>query len=167
MGVLPWYMVDEATRMDAHAAMPALVEMSTGDAQDHGGARELILQVRSGDRDAFEILMRRHERLVLGTAMRLLWRSDDAKDAAQDVFLRLFRYAGSLDPDQPLEPWLYRVTVNVCRDVMRQRVAARQVVAGGEPTAPAGSVRRIEFQTADPTIRIIWLMPEAGPGPNR
>jgi hypothetical protein len=39
--------------------------------------------------------------------------------------------------------------------------------AAAVQTGPAGSVRRIEFQTADPNIRIIWLMPEAGPGPTR
>ena len=119
--------------MDAHVAMPALVGMSTGDAQEQGGDRELILQVRIGDTGAFEILMRQHERLVLGSALRLLGHADDAKDAAQEVFLRLYKYAGSLDPDQPIAPWLYRVTVNVCRDAMRQRMEARRVFAPDDP----------------------------------
>lgn len=123
--------------MDADVALQAAIDMSSGDGPADA-ARALILQVRSGDRGAFETLMRRHERLVFGSAMRLLGHSDDAKDAAQDVFLRLFRYAGSLDPDQPLEPWLYRVTVNVCRDVVRQRMAARRVFATDDPAGHPG-----------------------------
>lgn len=127
--------------MDAHAATRALAGMSPGDAHEQGGVRELILRVRSGDTGAFEILLRQHERLVLGSASRLLGHADDAKDAAQEVFLRLFKYAGSLDPDQPLGPWLYRVTVNVCRDAVRQRMAARLVFAQDDPAGhPGGAI---------------------------
>ena len=127
--------------MDAPAATRALAGMSTGDTREHGGARELILRVRSGDTGAFEILLHQHERLVLGSALRLLGQVDDAKDAAQEVFLRLFKYAGSLDPDQPLAPWLYRVTVNVCRDAVRQRMAARRVFVPDDPADhPGGAI---------------------------
>jgi RNA polymerase sigma-70 factor, ECF subfamily len=85
--------------------------------------------------------MRQHERLVLGSALRLLGHADDAKDAAQEVFLRLFKYAASLDPDQPMAPWLYRVTVNVCRDAVRQRMAARRVFASDDPADhPGGAI---------------------------
>jgi RNA polymerase sigma-70 factor (ECF subfamily) len=61
-----------------------------------------------------------HERLVLRTAYRLLGRWEDAQDAAQEVFLRRIQANGSLDPARPIEPWLYRVTVNVCRDRYRR-----------------------------------------------
>lgn|GEM_PF-5614943 len=61
-----------------------------------------------------------HERLVLRTAYRLLGRWEDAQDAAQEVFLRRIQANGSLDPSRPVEPWLYRVTVNVCRDRYRR-----------------------------------------------
>jgi RNA polymerase sigma-70 factor, ECF subfamily len=91
-----------------------------------------VWQVKRGDTSAFEALMRRHERLVLGIALRLLGHADDARDAAQEVFLRLFKYSASLDPTQPLMPWLSRVTVNVCRDAIRQRMFARQVFASDE-----------------------------------
>ena len=124
--------------MDAYVATRALAGMSTEDAREQGDARELILLVRRGDTGAFEILMRQNERLVLGTALRLLGQADDAKDAAQEVFLRLFRYAGSLDPDQPLAPWLYRVTVNVCSDAVRRRTAARHVFSPDDPAHHEG-----------------------------
>jgi RNA polymerase sigma-70 factor, ECF subfamily len=125
-------MADEAAGMDADVAMQAAAGMSDGDAPRHDDARDLVWQVKHGDPGAFETLMRRHERLVLGIALRLLGHADDARDAAQEVFLRLFRYAASLDHTQPLIPWLSRVTVNVCRDAIRQRMSARQVFAFDE-----------------------------------
>ncbi len=78
-------------------------------------------------RDHFERLMKAHERRVFQTAWRLLGDRADAQDAAQEVFLRLFRYRDRFDDRRPLEPWLYRVTVNVCRDLGRRRNVRRAV----------------------------------------
>jgi RNA polymerase sigma-70 factor (ECF subfamily) len=80
----------------------------------------LVRRAKAGDRQAFEELMGRHERAVLRTALRILGRLDLAQDAAQEVFLRMHKYLGSFDDDRELGPWLYRVAVNVCRDVGRK-----------------------------------------------
>jgi RNA polymerase sigma-70 factor (ECF subfamily) len=55
------------------------------------------------------------------TAWRLLGSKEDAQDAAQEVFLRLYRHLRRVDPKRPLLPWLYRLTVNVCHDLRRKR----------------------------------------------
>jgi RNA polymerase sigma factor (sigma-70 family) len=67
----------------------------------------------------FETLMIEHHPAVLRTACRLLGRMEDAKDAAQEVFLKLLRNRS--DSPRNIEPWLYRVTVNVCNDYYRRR----------------------------------------------
>lgn len=90
----------------------------------------VLLRAQAGDKVAFEELMRRHERLVFGTARRILAATEDAEDAAQEVFLRLFHHLGRLDPKRPLGAWLYRVTVNVCRTFGRRRRS--------RPTEPLG-----------------------------
>lgn len=77
----------------------------------------------------FERLMRLHERMVLGVAYRLLGRMEDAQDAAQEVFLRLFQKHEQIEGDP--KPWLYRVTVNVCNDWYRKRIVV------GEPNDQA------------------------------
>jgi len=64
--------------------------------------------------------MREHERMVVGTAYRLLGRLEDAQDAAQEVFLRLLKNLDRIDGDP--KPWLYRVTVNICNDHFRRRM---------------------------------------------
>jgi RNA polymerase sigma-70 factor (ECF subfamily) len=70
---------------------------------------------------AFERIMSQCERRVLRVALRLLHNPQDAQDAAQEVFLRLYKHLADLDQARGYEPWLYRVTVNVCRDIARGR----------------------------------------------
>jgi RNA polymerase sigma-70 factor (ECF subfamily) len=85
-------------------------------------AGELTLAIFPGEREeklVFEELVAAHQSLVLRTAYRLLGRIEDAQDAAQEVFLRLFRNMRRIDSDP--KAWLYRVTVNVCRDQHRRR----------------------------------------------
>jgi RNA polymerase sigma factor (sigma-70 family) len=71
--------------------------------------------------DSFERLILLHERQVARTALRLLGRADEAQDATQEVLLRLFRNMSKLRRDSNVGAWLYRVTVNVCRDTLRRR----------------------------------------------
>jgi RNA polymerase sigma-70 factor, ECF subfamily len=91
-------------------------------------AGELTLPIfpreRAGGR-VFEELVTAHERMVLRTAYRLLGRLEDAQDAAQEVFLRLFRNLGRMEGDP--KAWLYRVTVNVCNDHHRRRMPVAEL----------------------------------------
>lgn len=83
--------------------------------------KSLLARAQAGESQAFEALMLLHERRVVATALRLLGNRDDARDASQEVFLKLFRHLRSIDPERSLAAWLYRVTVNVCRDFGRRR----------------------------------------------
>jgi RNA polymerase sigma-70 factor, ECF subfamily len=99
-------------------------------------AGELTLPIFSGDGSeegpreraggrVFEALVAAHERMVLRTAYRLLGRLEDAQDAAQEVFLRLFRNLGRIEGDP--KSWLYRVTVNVCNDYYRRQMPVTEL----------------------------------------
>jgi len=46
---------------------------------------------------------------------------EDARDAAQEVFLRVFKYLDRYDAAQDFHGWLYRITLNVCHDTARRR----------------------------------------------
>lgn len=100
----------------------------------------LVARARGGDQTAFEQIVVRCHRRVLATAWRLLGNEDDARDAAQETFLRAYRYLSSYRPGKDFEGWLYRITVNVCRDIGRRRRRPRLVsyesgVEGGLFTA--------------------------------
>jgi len=81
----------------------------------------LLTRAASGDAAAFEQIVVRHERRVLTLSWRLLGTMEDAQDAAQEVFLRTFKYLHRFDVQKPFEPWIVRMTVNVCRDLGRHR----------------------------------------------
>ncbi len=88
---------------------------------------ELVRRAQRGEEAAFETLLRLHERRVLRTAARLLGRWDLAEEAAQEAFVRLYRSIGRIDPSRGLASWLYRVVVNVSRDVGRRAGSGRFV----------------------------------------
>jgi RNA polymerase sigma-70 factor (ECF subfamily) len=81
----------------------------------------LLIRAASGDAAAFEQIVIRHERRVLTLSWRLLGTMEDAQDATQEVFLRTFKYLHRFDAQKPFEPWLVRMTVNVCRDLGKAR----------------------------------------------
>ena len=62
----------------------------------------------------------RHQKMVMRTAWRMLGRLEDAQDASQEVFLRAHRNLGQVSSTTETA-WVYRVTLNVCYDVLRRR----------------------------------------------
>jgi RNA polymerase sigma-70 factor (ECF subfamily) len=85
----------------------------------------LVRLTLGGDSTAFEQIILRYETRVMTMAARLLGARDDARDVAQEVFLRAFKYLHRLDLQKPVEPWLMGITVNVCRDAARRRQRRR------------------------------------------
>jgi RNA polymerase sigma-70 factor (ECF subfamily) len=73
---------------------------------------DLILKIQGGSLDALGAIYDRHRRLVYRTALAICNDPEAAADLLHDVFLRLHRFADRVDPERPLEPWLYRVTAN-------------------------------------------------------
>jgi RNA polymerase sigma-70 factor, ECF subfamily len=95
-----------------------------------------VYEGEAGERRTFEKIMTQCERRVLRIALHLLQNEQDAQDAAQEVFLRLYKHLGRLDDDRGVEPWLFRVTVNVCHDIARGR---RRSVALDDVAEPVAS----------------------------
>ena len=90
-------------------------------ANDQLEEEAIVKRAQSGDLEAFELLIRRHERQVLGLCYHMLGNLEDAKDAAQDVFLKLHQQLGRFDYLREFTPWLLTVVMNQCRDRMRAR----------------------------------------------
>jgi|ERR1041384_20594 RNA polymerase sigma-70 factor (ECF subfamily) len=81
----------------------------------------MIERAKAGDAAAFEEMIGCYQRKVITTSWRMLGNREDARDAAQEVFLRVYKYVGGFRADQDFGAWLYRIIVNVCRDQMRRR----------------------------------------------
>lgn len=81
----------------------------------------LLHRLQAGEVEALGLLYDRHRQRVYRTALAVTMDSEVAADILQEVFLRLHRYADKVDPARPLEPWLYRVTVNLAYSEMKRR----------------------------------------------
>lgn len=75
-----------------------------------------VERLQAGDLDALGELFQVYHQQVYRTALALTRDERAAEDIVQECFVRLHRYAGSIDPARPLQPWLYRVTINLTHD---------------------------------------------------
>ena len=133
---------------------------------------DLAGRIKSGDGVAFEALYRQHATRLYNLASRMTGGSADAEDLLQDIFLLAYRKLGSFRGDSSLGTWLYRLAMNHCLDVLRNRQTrmGHMTDSMDEPDAapvaapgPAlGSVSRIDLERAiealPPACRAAFLL---------
>ncbi len=100
---------------------------------------ELMLRVRRGDAESFELLLRRHRAPLVGYFCRMVQDRALAEDLAQEVFLRVYRARHRYQGEARFTTWLYRIATNLALNAIRDRkpVAARlePLEAEGDPDA--------------------------------
>ena len=89
--------------------------------------REIINKVISGDTEAFEALVLEHQNKVYSLALRMVGNEEDARDMAQEAFIRAFNSLTGFRGDSKFSVWLYRLTSNICIDFLRSRAKRRTV----------------------------------------
>ncbi len=82
---------------------------------------ELVKRAQRGNTPAFEELVKRYEQKVYNIAYRMLGNEEDAKDALQDTFLRVFRFIKKFKAESSFYTWLYRITTNVCLTRLKRK----------------------------------------------
>lgn len=92
-----------------------------------GSAADLIQRAAAGDTQALDHIAAAHRPRVLRTALHLTGDPDLAEDVTQDVFVRLQNALLGFRGDADLSTWLYRVTLNLCRDHARRRTRRAEV----------------------------------------
>jgi RNA polymerase sigma-70 factor, ECF subfamily len=110
---------------------------------------ELVARSQSGDVESFNELILRWERPIYALAYRVIGREEDARDVCQEAFLRAFRALPGFKGQAKFSSWLYRITLNLCRDwIRRQRRAPvsqmPEDVDVAEMAAAQGPVESIE-----------------------
>ena len=97
-------------------ALPALLERVTNTIDPD---RELAEKFQSGDRSAFDVLVRRHQKGVWRVVRRYLKRDADAADVTQQVFVRAFKGLGAFRGAATVRSWLYRIAINCALSWLR------------------------------------------------
>ena len=83
--------------------------------------RELVRRAQQGDKEAFEVLVRKHQGRVFAVAGGILRTREDVEDIAQQVFLKAYFSIRRFDQRAAFSTWLYKITVNECWDLLRKR----------------------------------------------
>lgn len=85
----------------------------------------LVKRARSGDQCALKLLIERYQRKVYSVALGMVKDREEAMDVSQEAFVKVYRYLDHFKGDSSFYTWLYRITVNICIDVLRRRAASR------------------------------------------
>jgi RNA polymerase sigma-70 factor (ECF subfamily) len=84
-------------------------------------AGSAVERARSGDSDAFRLLVEQHSRAVFRLAFRMTGNEQDAEDVVQETFLRAYRQLDKYEARSSFSTWLYRIASNYSLDLIRMR----------------------------------------------
>ena len=101
------------------------------------------LRARDGDAEAFAELVEFFHVRCLRYARYMLGEEEDAEEAVQDTFMRVYDHLGQFRPDARFEPWLFRILANRCRTVRERRRRRESLVTTGELPAVAAEATAI------------------------
>jgi RNA polymerase sigma-70 factor (ECF subfamily) len=107
--------------------------------------RELIAKCRAGDARFYEPLVRAYEGPGMRVATGMMGNLDDARDALQEAFVKVYHSLERFDLRRPFGPWFYQILRNQCRDMLRSRGA------------------RFRIETVDVRLELRPADPERGP----
>jgi RNA polymerase sigma-70 factor (ECF subfamily) len=82
--------------------------------------QKIIRGVRNGDHAAFRILVTMYRQPTYRLAFRILGNEEEARDAVQECFIKIWQKVGSFDPSREFIPWMYRILVNTATDRLRK-----------------------------------------------
>jgi len=113
-------------------------------------AETLVARCRQGDDLAWEALVREYQGRVFAISLQYMRNREEARDAAQDVFIKVYRGLDKLNPGVPFLPWLLRLSRNCCIDRLR-RLKVRT------PERPVEVEEALNTVSNAPTPEESWL----------
>lgn len=124
-----------------------------GTTEDESAGRDRLdmRRLAEGHEAALNELMARHGPKLFNYLIRCLRNEEDAADAAQETFVRVYQHRAKFDPDQRFSTWLYAVATNLVKDRYRHRARHPQVSLDAANEATGGNLRE--------------TLPEPGPMP--
>lgn len=129
---------------------------------------DLVEACLAGEASAFDVLVGRWEDRVRGAAYRFLSSEDEARDVAQETFLKAYRGLSGFKREARFSSWLYQIATNLCRDRLRRRKTRPQVSLEAleetgpviVETRPGAHERLVERDAAEAVRRAIHALPE-------
>jgi RNA polymerase sigma-70 factor (ECF subfamily) len=124
----------------------------------------LIDQARAGDQSAFTTLVERYQGAVYNLCYRMLGQSQDAEDAAQEIFLRVYRQLHSYDAGHRFSTWVLSIASHYCIDQLRKRrlsiVPLETIVPWARSRQPAPDELALSGEARDHIQGLLARLPE-------
>src|SRR5215831_6016313 len=109
-----------------------------------------VARARSGDSDAYRVLVERHSRSLFRLAFRMTGNEQDAEDVVQESFLRAYRQLGKFDDRASFGTWLYRIATNCSLDLVRSKKRRSEHLTA-QPADPEMEDPVVSLPSTDPT----------------
>jgi len=127
--------------------------------------QQVIEKCCQGDLSAYRMIYERYEQPLLRTACRVLGRQQDAEDAVQDTFMKLYRGIHGFRRGARFSSYLFRILLNACTDILRKRKRAviEEFNDVAHSTPPSHEVRHSLTQAVDmlpPRMRACFTLSE-------
>ncbi len=122
------------------------------DSTEYSSDAELLAACRRQDIRAFEHLYCTHGARLKSIAYHMVGNRQDAEDAVQETFLKVFRAIGGFQGQSSIGTWLCRIVINVCYDLGRRK--QREAPPPGEDRAASGSPVSLKVALDDALRRI-------------
>jgi len=119
----------------------------------------LPLRAKAGDRQAFALIVDAMYPRTLRFAVHMLGNREDAEEAVQDTFVRVFHHLPRFRDDARFEPWLFRILANRCRTVLSKRNRHKQVFQYGELPERVIAVVEEERDWTDEVYKVLDTLP--------
>lgn len=119
----------------------------------------LPLRAKAGDRQAFALLVDAMYPRSLRFAIHMVGNREDAEEAVQDTFVRVYHNLRRFRDDARFEPWLFRILANRCRTVIAKRVRQGRLVHYGELPDRAGAVEAEQPDWTEAVYQVLDTLP--------
>lgn len=144
----------EQSSASSSSARPKLRLVPAGQSMKDLDDVELILLCQQGNQRAFDILIKRHQRLITGLVYKMAPDWDNQADLTQEVFIRMWRNIKSLKNPRAFKTWLNQIAKNLFYDELRKRPRQLRLVSMDEPLGndeqEEGATRDIADSAAGP-----------------
>ena len=123
----------------------------------------LIARLKAGEIDAFDQLVEEYQALVHALTLRILGNAEDARDATQETFLKVFRHFAHFRGEASLKTWICRIALNQARSMERWWLRRRRdrttsldapALPGEEDILPGAAI--VESDRLSPEAEMLW-----------
>jgi RNA polymerase sigma-70 factor, ECF subfamily len=113
-------------------------------------AVSLIRRCKNKDGEAFNLLIKKHERYLYQICYRFTFDKDEALDIMQEIYIKIFHSLDSYDEKRPFLPWLKRIAVNTCLNYKRDRLKGQGLSLEGSCQEEGMSLLEVLAAEDDP-----------------